>query len=40
MRFGGNAAVHLPVRMNVELIFVEKGKSFTPPSNWNGSPWS
>ena len=37
---GGDARLHTPVVFNVELIFVEKGKSFTPPSDWNNNPWS
>ena len=36
---GGDARDHTPVTFNVSLIFVEKGKSFTPPSDWNNNPW-
>jgi len=37
---GGDARDHTPVKFNAELIFVEKGKKFSPPSDWNKNPWS
>jgi len=37
---GGDARDHTPVRFHAELIFVEKGKKFSPPSDWNKNPWS
>ena len=36
---GGDARDHTPVKFNAELIFVEKGKTFSPPSDWNKNPW-
>ena len=36
---GGDARDHTPVKFNAELIFVEKGKKFSPPSDWNKNPW-
>ena len=35
----GTAADHQPVTMKAELIFVEAGKTFVPPSDWVGHPF-